>query len=224
MFRMVELCQRKRSASRGSPVQSSSGLRRAPQQARGAQRITRILDAAAEVIGEVGYEAASTVQIAARAHTAIGSLYQFFPNKEAIVQGLLERYRDELREIFDTLITPDLATLPLPTLLDRIIDPLLDFELGRHGFKALFMSMHMSKDLASATRQLTDEVVGRVAGIFQARLPDLPVALARRHSTIVVQIVKAFLGLADAPIMNRAELIGELKAVLLRYLTPITGA
>ncbi len=209
---------------KGIRVQTSSGLRRAPQQARGAQRIARILDAAAEVIGEVGYDAATTVMIAAKAHTAIGSLYQFFPNKEAIVQGLLERYRDELRAIFDAIITPDLATLPLPALLDRIIDPLLEFELGRHGFKALFVGMHMSRELAAATRQLTDEVVGRVAGIFQARMPTLPREMAQRYSVIVVQIVKAFLGLADAPIMTRAELVAELKALLLRYLIPLEGA
>ena len=109
---------------------SASPLRRVPQQGRGARRIAQILDAAAEVIGEVGYDGATTSLIAARAHTAIGSLYQFFPNKDAIVQGLLERYRADLRDLHSQLLTPDLATLPLTELLDRIIDPFDGFRVG----------------------------------------------------------------------------------------------
>ena len=54
--------------------------RRLPQQVRGEQRIAAILQAAAQVFYEVGFDAATTDMIAQRAHTAIGSLYDFFPN------------------------------------------------------------------------------------------------------------------------------------------------
>jgi AcrR family transcriptional regulator len=202
---------------------SSSSMRRTPQQARGAQRIERILDAAAEVIGEVGYEATTTVLIAARAHTAIGSLYQFFPNKEAIVAGLLERYHDDLRVVYEMVLTPDLPHLPLPEMLDRIIDPLMEFELGRRGFMTLFVGMPTSPDLARPVKAMTDEVVGRIASIFTTRLPDLDPKLARRYSTVVIHMAKAFLGMAATPIMDRAEIIAEMKIALLRYLSPLVG-
>ena len=198
---------------------ASSPLRRAPQQERGERRIARILDAAAHVIEEVGYEAATTVAIAARAHTAIGSLYQFFPNKEAILQELLERYRTQLRAVWATIMTPDLPTLPLPLLLHRILDPLLTFELGQTGFRALFMDVPANRTLISVTRSLTDEVVQMAATLFQARLPKLDPTQAHRYSVITVQLVKTFLALP--PAVPRDEAIREMKAVLLGYLTPI---
>src|SRR5262249_49484058 len=150
-----------------------------------------------------------------------GSLYQFFPNKDAIVQGLLDRYRADLRDLHAQVLTPDLVTLPLPQLLDRIIDPLMAFEMGRRGFKALFVGVHASPEISAATRAMTDEVAQRFAGIFTARLPILDPALALRYSTITVGIVKAFLGLASSPALPQEVLVAELKAVLLHYLEAI---
>lgn len=204
-------------------MESHPSLRRIPRQERGEQRITRILDAAARVFDEVGYEAATTTIIAARAETAIGSLYQFFPNKEAIVQGLLDRYRSHLRDIFTQVLTSELPLLPLPLLLDRLIDPLVEFELGQHGFKALFVHVPHSASLTSGAKTLTDEVVQRISEIFIARLPDFDPVLALRYSQITIQIVKAFLGLAISSSLSRAEVISELKTVLLAYLGPIVG-
>ena len=66
-----------------------------PRQPRGRRRVDALLDAAAAEIGDAGYEAATMCSIAARAGASIGSLYQFFPNKAAIVQALRRRYCDE---------------------------------------------------------------------------------------------------------------------------------
>src|SRR5260370_1341413 len=71
-------------------------MRRQPKQARSQQRVDHLLNVAALIFEEVGYAAATTNAIAARAGVPIGSLYQFFPNKEAIMDALVERYLDEL--------------------------------------------------------------------------------------------------------------------------------
>jgi len=199
-------------------------VRRTPKQDRGARRIAKILDAAAAVFDEVGYEAATTVTIAARAQTAVGSLYQFFPNKDAIVQGLLERYSVQLHAVFEAIVTPDLVTLPLPTVLDHVLDPLMEFELGQSGFKALFMGIPASSPVVAATQALTDEVARRLATIIHSRVPQIDPVKARRHSLVCVQIVKSFLALtpADAS-FSRDEALTEMKAVLLAYLRPIVG-
>ena len=62
-----------------SKFPDSDLLRRLPQQSRSQQRVTQILEAAAQVFAEVGYEAASTSLIATQAKTSVGSLYRFFP-------------------------------------------------------------------------------------------------------------------------------------------------
>jgi hypothetical protein len=67
--------------SRSSSIELSNNLRRQPKQQRGKARVEKILDAAAAVFDEVGYEAATTHLIAAKAGTAVGSLISSFPIK-----------------------------------------------------------------------------------------------------------------------------------------------
>src|SRR2546430_15068282 len=103
-------------------------MRRLPQQVRGEQRIAAILQAAAQVFYEVGFDAATTGMIAQRAQTAIGSLYDFFPNKEAIAQGLSEQFCEELRALAEGILTDEqLVHVPLSQLIDDIIDSLAEY-------------------------------------------------------------------------------------------------
>jgi AcrR family transcriptional regulator len=82
----------------------SGPLRRVPVQGRSVARVARMLDACAELVDEIGYEALTTTLLAERAGVAIGSIYQFFPDKRAVVQALtlrnLEAYLTRLSERF----------------------------------------------------------------------------------------------------------------------------
>ena len=85
-----------------TPTVSAGPLRRVPVQGRSVARVQRMLDACAELIDEVGYDGLSTTLLAERAGVAIGSVYQFFPDKRAIVQALtlrnVEAYLAKLAE------------------------------------------------------------------------------------------------------------------------------
>src|SRR3984957_10377644 len=72
--------------------ETDAALARAPKRARGKQRVAELLEAAAAVFAEKGYEAATMTEIAARARAPIGSLYQFFPAKEALADMLVQNY------------------------------------------------------------------------------------------------------------------------------------
>jgi AcrR family transcriptional regulator len=77
------------------PLASSVGpLRRVPVQGRSVARVQRMLDTCASLVDEIGYEALTTTLLAERAGVAIGSVYQFFPDKRAIVQALTLRNFD----------------------------------------------------------------------------------------------------------------------------------
>jgi AcrR family transcriptional regulator len=84
------------------PVPQATSLRRAPVQRRSAERLTRILDACAALLDEVGYDALSTRAVAQRAGVPIGSVYRFFGNKRAMADALaqrnLERYTERVTE------------------------------------------------------------------------------------------------------------------------------
>ena len=78
-------------------------LRRAPMQRRSVERVQRMLDAAQQLVAEVGYDALTTTLIAERADVSIGSLYQFFPDKQAVVRAValrnLERFTERLTDL-----------------------------------------------------------------------------------------------------------------------------
>ncbi|MFJ6558542.1 TetR family transcriptional regulator [Streptomyces sp. NPDC091412] len=73
-------------------------LRRAPVQRRSAERLTRILDACADLLDEVGYDALTTRAVAERAGVPIGSVYRFFGNKRAMADALAQRNLDRYTE------------------------------------------------------------------------------------------------------------------------------
>ncbi|MGH3858054.1 TetR family transcriptional regulator [Actinokineospora sp.] len=73
---------------------SPTPLRRQPVQQRSAKRVEKMLESCAQLIDELGYDGVTTTLIAERAGVAVGSLYQFFPDKRAVVQALTQRNLD----------------------------------------------------------------------------------------------------------------------------------
>ncbi|MBL7259866.1 TetR/AcrR family transcriptional regulator [Paractinoplanes lichenicola] len=190
------------------------------RQARGERRIADVLDATLALFAEVGYEKTSTNAIAARAGMSPGSLYQYFPNKEAIAEALSQRLVEELRAAHTTAFgEADVTGLPLAELISRVVDPLVAFNVAHPGAKALFGNAAMPAALAAGSRPLQSAVTGRVAAIIRARSPELPLPDAERTAMVAVQIVAALMGpIVAAEGDERAALIAELKRALVGYL------
>ena len=78
-------------------------------------------------------------RIATAAGISPGSLYQFFPNKVAIAQALADRFVAQMRAAHaDAFDSTDFSKISLDELLDRVVDPILAFNLSNPGFKAIF--------------------------------------------------------------------------------------
>src|SRR5215212_2144069 len=88
----------------GSPRETRAVMRREPVQRRSAARVAAILDACAALLDEFDYDELTTSKIAERAGVPIGSLYQYFPDKRAVVQALtmrnLDAFSAEVERIF----------------------------------------------------------------------------------------------------------------------------
>ncbi|GAB3206498.1 TetR/AcrR family transcriptional regulator [Marinactinospora thermotolerans] len=99
-------------------------------------RVQRMLDACAELLDEGGYGELSTTRIAERAGVAIGSVYQFFPDKKAITQALGLRYLD----LFSMRVTQRLAEEAFEhwtEAVEAIIDEYIDMHRTVPGFRSL---------------------------------------------------------------------------------------
>jgi len=82
----------------------SSRTTREPKQSRAMKTVATILDAAVSVLANSGYEGFSTNAVAATAGINISTLYSYFPNKEALLERLLERYNDQFIEQLKPLL------------------------------------------------------------------------------------------------------------------------
>jgi AcrR family transcriptional regulator len=192
------------------------------RQERGKKRIAEILDAASDVFAEVGYEGATTNAIAAHAGMSPGSLYQFFPNKEAIAEALAARYAEEMQAAHSVVLDPSVARLPLDEMVDRIVDPLIGLSLANPGAKALLAGSDISPQLASSTQRLHEAVLDRVDALIAVRVPGMKAKERARAAQVSVQIFKAILPMVMSAGRNeRASVVRELKSALRGYLESI---
>src|SRR5262244_3908335 len=149
--------------------------KRAPEprrQNRGIQRMESLLRAAEEVFAEVGYDRATTNLIAARASVSPGTLYQFYPNKEALAEALATQYAQELEGLHNTVFRNKIATVPLSDFVDATVDPFLDFHHRNPAFEALFLAAAVSPELAGRVEILHDTVASRIIALFEQRKPE----------------------------------------------------
>ncbi len=194
-------------------------LRRVPRQERGRERVGKILDSAALVIAEVGVDAMTTNAIAARANTSVGSLYQFFPNKEAIVEALAARYNAELRRINEEAMSSEAVFLPIPELIDRVVTALLRFHEANPAYRHVYHAMNGPDGPSCGEAELHKAVVSRLETLLTTRASAMPVELRHLHATVSVLTVHALLGFAmtASPAM-RDGIVKELKGVMALYL------
>lgn len=203
---------------RRAPTESP-GVRR---QERGRRRMEAILDAAEELVAEVGYDQMGMNAIAGRAGISPGSLYQFFRSKTEILDGLLGRYDEVLEGFWGAQLAEDITTLPLTEVVDRLVDAMVAFKAERPAFWALFHGSMSSEDLASAARRLDERLIARIDGVFAARAPHLADDRRRLITTVAVATAKSLMVVIvdRAGTVEQAAVAGELKRVLIGYLEP----
>jgi AcrR family transcriptional regulator len=124
-----------------------------PQQARSRALIQRVLDAAEELLAAEGVEALTTTRIAAEADVAVGSLYQYFPDKATIVDALANRYLDEFEGLMSELGEQAIAEGWNVQLVDRLINAYADRYRREPGYRALWFGRHLSSELRDADRR-----------------------------------------------------------------------
>ncbi|WP_236051588.1 TetR/AcrR family transcriptional regulator [Nonomuraea cypriaca] len=190
------------------------------RQARGLKRMAEILDAAESVIAEVGYPDMTTNQVAARAGMSPGSLYQFFRNKEEILDGLVSRYTDDRQEFWAArlaVVTPD---IPVETLVGQLVDESVKFKTESPAYWSLLHGTTTGDRLATASQRLHEDIVRHLAAMLLRRSPGLPEERALLTGTMMLALVKAVMPMVTTASPERgAELVAELKSMLIRYLT-----
>jgi AcrR family transcriptional regulator len=199
-------------------VADAPTLRREPQQARSRARLAGLVDAAEALLVREGPDALSTTRIAAEAGVSVGSLYQYFPDKAAIVDAVAHRYLGDFEELME-----DLAGQARPGRWDDPVDALVDAFAKRYaarpGYRALWLGRHLSDELRAADRRNKEVLADGVRRVLVAAgaLADGPgAALACRAAVLAADALLQEAFRLDA--QGDPDLLDEAKQLLRAYL------
>ena len=178
-------------------------LRREPNQRRSRERVERILAAASALIAEKGSDAMRMGEVAAKAGVSIGSLYQYFPDKAAIILRLAERYNAAGRACIAAALATPRSMKELRAAFMGLVDT----------YYALFLAEPVMRDIWSGTQadkalreiELADsQANGAILAEALARLrPAADRAELAASAFLIMQLGEATMRLAIS--VKRAE-------------------
>lgn len=201
-------------------LDADAGDARVPTQERGTRRVEAILDAAAELVTELGVEGVTVQALADRAATSKGSLYHFFPDVPAVLRALGERHLGEIEAIVqqieqdEQIHWPDLAAEDVVALM---LAP-LDYLERNCDLLALVRAPNI---LPRPSRSM-QPMISFVEFILEARFPVMPEARRAARAATIVAVIDGVVGTATrgcsagAPGMRR-----DLEELLVLYLAGI---
>lgn len=201
-----------RMASQKASGKSDPATARAPRRARGRARVAALMAAGTGLFVEKGFAAATMTEIAARAGAAIGTLYLFFPTKEALAQSILAESADDLSAALEAL-GERCRGLPPAAIADALFEVLGAFLRRRPAYSAL-LELPGDDGWRHGVRARRRE---QIAALFSGAEPALSAARAERLAVIVPQLMRI-------PVTLRGErhlrdgILEELRLMLHRHL------
>ncbi|WP_432155664.1 TetR family transcriptional regulator [Streptomyces sp. bgisy153] len=200
-------------------VPQATPLRRAPVQRRSAERLSRILDACADLLDEVGYDALSTRAVAQRAGVPIGSVYRFFGNKrqmaDALAQRNLERWSERVTERLAKARSGDWRAV-----MDAVVDEYLAMKRTAPGFALV----DFGNQIPIGTRQSepNTRVADRLTALLAGHLGLHPDDDLRRIFLVAVETADTLVHLAfRVDPQGDEKVIAEMRALLRAYLARV---
>ncbi len=200
--------------------------RKNPRQQRSQEMVQKILDAASKVLVREGYDRATTNRIAKVAGISVGSLYQYFPNKESLVAALAARHSEAMWAVY-MRSAQALAGQPLAVAAAEHIRK----DIAAHAVDPKLHKVFVEQVPRVGTLEKVDEIGRKVVGLIRSRLDQHKDEIVPKDldmATFVVFHVSQ--ALVRAAIVEHPEyledsrLADEITAVVVRYLLGTTPA
>lgn len=214
-------------------------VRREPRQARSRARVAQILAAADAILSVEGFEALTVRRIAQEAGVPVGSIYQFFPDKAAVVDALARGYIGEFDTAIEALVAEAEAYAAEHEGEDanghgeasgwadpvgRLVDEFAGLYRSRPGYVALWSGRHLSPELARADEANNLAIAAGVRRILVARgiLADGPEL--DLDAQVAVRVADVLLQFAFSRAAGGDEaVLAELKTLLRLYLADLAA-
>lgn len=199
------------------PLKYRTTPRKLPQQDRSKVTVDAILTATTHILIEEGYDKASTNRIAERAGISIGSLYQYFPNKESLIAALRDRHVSRMMATIESKLK-DLDNAPIEVVLPELVKA----NIAAHAIEpALHKVLHEQVPRLNETQ--SENSMTKLLQNYLAKQCD---RLTPQNLEYIVFIVERTVeALTHAAVIERPELLHnrqleqEINQMLLCYLT-----
>jgi AcrR family transcriptional regulator len=195
--------------------------RKHPRQTRSRTTVDAILEAAAQVFTTYGYAAGTTNRIATRAGVSIGSLYEYFPNKDALLVALMERHVAEGERVLATAAAATAASADLEAVVRTFVRAMVTLHARD---RALHRVLFEEAPFPRAVRRSIEELEVRVIDVVEAYLRAHPGRTRRDPARAAMVVVHAIEGLTHKLVVHgpaRLDIepyVDEMVALVVAYL------
>ena len=186
--------------------------------------VETLLDATARVLTREGYDRASTNRIAAVAGVSVGSLYQYFPNKEALVAALVARHNREILQLIRNAMK-EVASRDLATAMRALVKAAVDAHLVDSALHRIFAEQVPRMGQLAKIEALQRETFLLIRAYLEERRDEILGPRSRFATFICVTTAEALtheyvINKPDALADDRERFIDEVARLLMGYLTP----
>ena len=198
--------------------------RKSASQQRSRVTVEALLDATARVLTRDGYDRASTNRIAATAGVSVGSLYQYFPNKEALVAALVARHNREMLDLLREALK-EVASLDLATAIAKLVRAAVDAHRVDPALHRVFDEQVPRMGQLAKIEALQGETFRLVRSYLEERRDEVSVRDLDSATSILVTTVEALthqfvIHRPGAPERDRDRFIDEVTRLVVGYLQP----
>jgi AcrR family transcriptional regulator len=182
--------------------------RKSASQERSRLTVDALLEATARVLMKEGYDRASTNKIAAVAGVSIGSLYQYFPSKEALVAAVIDRHMHEMLQVVRDALTK-VATRPIEVAARELVAVMLNAHRVNPKLHRVLAEQTPRTGRLENIEAIDREAYALVRGYLEAHRGELDVADPDVAAFVCVTAVEA---LTHAAVVRRPEILTDEKA------------
>lgn len=204
---------------------SSPYLLKQPQQARSRATVDALVEAAEQILVEEGWEGLTTNRVAERAGASVGTLYQYFANKEAIVGLVTERFLDDQLELLRERLLQIMSggEQALEQVIPPMVHALVEIKEIRPRLSRVLFDQIPSGGQIEALSYWNARAIPMIVAALKARREEVRAIDLELGAHVLVNAVH---GIIHATILDRPELLGgeglgdEIAALVVRYLRP----
>ena len=183
--------------------------RKSPSQQRSQLTVAALLKATAHILVKEGYESASTNRIAAAAGVSIGSLYQYFPSKEALVAAVVDRHMQEMMQLLRAAVDR-VREQPVEVATRELVRVMIDAHRVDPRLHRVLVEQVPRVGRLENIRAIDREAYALIRAYLEAHRDELRVADLDVASFVCVATVEA---LTHAAVVNRPDVLSDKSGV-----------